>query len=70
MDASKCDAVESNKLILSTESKNFTLTESILQKEDRNILGKLICFKEKIGILGIHQSVHLTKKIYFLHKGT
>lgn len=40
IESHKCDAIDSRKLLLSTEARNVTLRENLLEKEDRDIIGK------------------------------
>lgn len=41
VDTHKCDDLTTKNLLLSIEARNVTLSENILQKEERNIIGKL-----------------------------
>lgn len=42
IESHKCDAIDTRKLLLSTEARNVTLRENLLEKEDRDIIGKII----------------------------
>lgn len=66
IESHKCDAIDTRNLLLSTEARNVTLRENLLEKEDRDIIGKIIIKQPNRKLHAFDKMTADIKKIYLV----